>query len=136
MIQPPSGYRKTWNFKVGTYLFGLTIILNVLYWTGLLNRFLGKEPDHNTLLILCMIMGAISGIVYAIKEKWFLAIVPGLIAGAGSFMIFNWYVSLFHRTHIIFIEAALICTLGALPGFILYFILKKIFIKNRTDFTQ
>jgi len=124
-------YTKTWNFKVASMFFGITIVIAVMYWAGMLREMFHVQPDYSTILIICTITGIIAGVIYAVKEKWWLGIVPGALGGAGAFAIFNWYMTIFERTVIIRIEAILVCLVGALPGIILYFVLRRLYIKNK-----
>ncbi len=126
-IMERPAYGKTWNFKVGSLIFGLTIIISVMYWGGELEKMFHNSITYNTLIIFCTITGAVSGIFYALKDKPLLGIIPGAVGGAGSFVAFDYYTEMFHRTTVLEIEAALVCLAGGLPGLILYFILSKIF---------
>jgi len=118
---------KPWNSKVGSLLLVVTIIISMLYWDGSLSKMMHGQVDYYLVLMVCAATGCLSGIFYTLKENWRLAIIPGAISGAGSFAVFDWYTSFFHRTMIIRVEAFFVCLAGALPGFILYLILRKTF---------
>jgi len=70
---------------------------------------------------------------YGLKENWILAFITGGISGAGSFVVFDWYTRIFHKTSVFHYEGVLICAAGAVPGLILFIILYKIFDKKKAE---
>jgi disulfide bond formation protein DsbB len=120
-------FKNQWNFKVGMIFFGIAVVIAVIYWMDGSRR---NTDTFDLLLVVCSLLGGISGVIMAIKNKWWLGILPGLLAGAGAFEIFDWYVKFFEKNHIFKIEAILVCTAGAIPGIIVYFISQKLFNKK------
>jgi hypothetical protein len=120
-------FKNQWNFKVGMIFFGIAVGIAVIYW---MDGSRHTDDTFNLLLLISTILGGISGVLMAIKNKWWIGILPGLLAGAGAFAIFDWYVKFFEKNHIFKIEAILVCNAGAIPGIIIYYFLKKIFLKK------
>jgi|GEM_PF-7102769 len=117
---------KTWNFRVASIFVGLSVGVSIIYWSGMLHEMLHEKPNYNLMLAICTFMCCLAGIFYTTNQKWWVAIFPGAISGAGSFVVFDWYADFFQRHNIIMLEAILVCTIGALPGLLLYRLILKI----------
>lgn len=119
-------FTDEWTFKAGMVIFGIVVAICVMYWMGMLHEMFKMDPGQDMLLAVCAGIGAVAGTVMAAKARWWLAVVPGALAGAGAFQFFEWYVEWLQRESVYKIEVILVCLAGAVPGLLLYLLLNKI----------
>jgi hypothetical protein len=119
-------FSDDWTFKAGMAIFGIVVAISVMYWMGMLHEMFKMDPAQEMLLAVCAGIGAVAGAVMAAKARWWLAVVPGALAGAGGFQLFEWYVVWLERESVYKLEVILVCLAGAVPGLLLYLFLNKI----------
>ncbi len=82
-------FTDDWTFKAGMVIFGIVVAICVMYWMGMLHDMFKMDPGQEMLLAVCAGIGAVAGTVMAAKARWWLAVVPGALAGAGPFNFSN-----------------------------------------------
>ena len=113
-----------WSVIVGSVFFGLIIALALIYT---LNVDLQNQFYYNLFLILSLPAGAMSGFFIAWKHRRIHGLIAGILSGAGAFGLFDYYMVWFHKSSVYKWEALVVCLLGAVPGVLLYKLLKKLY---------
>ena len=116
-----------WSVIVGALIFGGIVALSLIYT---LDPGLQNQANYNLFLILSLPLGALSGFFVAWQHRKWHGMIAGILAGAGAFGLFDYYMVWFHKSSVYKWEVLVVCLVGVIPGVALYKLLKIAFPKR------
>jgi hypothetical protein len=123
----PLGGHGTRKQIIACVIFALTgPILASDYWeNGGSITFLGPVPLPVLFIVACL-GGAVSFAMF-VTRGWWLAIIPGILAGGGAFGLHVWWTTWMEKQEMDTHESVGIAIIGTLPGIFLCWALFKLF---------